>query len=342
LLPASGPRHEAKLLRWLGDIACAPPKPSPCPIPLLLEPARQACEQLYPELFESNVLRRYTPVQHWRRFMGWLTMPAGLIALGLWWLSRLISPADFQRILGISVGISIVLFLGWCVWFFLIQRKKRRKGFQETKRRYELAHVIAAAENLGVQGPALLMENDAMFTHCVQQFLIDHEVPYARPLHDEAGRYVFSSTGKIQHLVQAILASVSRAKDNELFLLSVDLFEVENVELLLSAIKAARSRHHDVIIAAPWPSELADPTELGDPTQLLAPHEWAKASAKEGSTEQVSASLIEHYFRSYELLRRELGRLGVALILARPGRSVSLIMERVEAIRSARIHARHR
>ncbi len=170
-----------------------------------------------------------------------------------------------------------------------------------------------------------MMEHDATFSREVQQFLIEHDFPYPRPLHDEAGRYVYASSKKTDHLARACLRALSHAKDNELFLFMVDLLEVESTAPFLSAIKVARGRHHEVIVAIPWPAELDEPQPTSDPPS-------------DGEPTPRSHDLIEHYFRAYRELEKSLRRLGIPLLTARPGRSAAAILQRVEALRAARIH----
>jgi uncharacterized protein (DUF58 family) len=333
--PATGPQHEAKLLRKLCDVTTSPPKPSDCSVRSLLGPAREACEQLYPDLLDPTIHRRYSPREHWWSSIRWLAIPASAIAAGLWWLSLQLSPTLFQTVLKISLSVSALLFVAWVI--ILLRRRQLGKGalrYQETKTRKEIASVIAAVEDLGFEGLGLLMHHDPTFIERTQQFLIDHDFPYPRPLHDASGQYVFASSAKARHLANSLLSRVLHAQDNELFLLLVDLFEIEHLEPLLSAIKVAQARHHEVIVAAPWPAELMDPADKADDANDSAPPTDPAMSSSS------PRDLIDHYFKSYQTIQRELGRLRVPLILARPGRSIGVIVERVESLRASRIHAR--
>jgi uncharacterized protein (DUF58 family) len=327
LSPAVGPRHEARLLRSLCDIAASPPKPSPCPVPSLLESAKKACQQLYPELLDPDIHRRYSPRDHWRGTFSKLAFPASLIALSLLGYSRFLSAESFQWMLGTGLVIAaIVLAAMGMFWIYQrIRSKKASLGFKGTRARQEIATVVATVNHLGPTGIPAMMEHDATFSREVQQFLVDHDSPYPRPLHDEAGRYVYASTGKIEHLSRACLRAISHAKDNELLLFMVDLLEIDSIAPFLSAIKVARSRHHEVIVAIPWPAELDEPASTSDPPTLDEPT-------------SIPNDLIDHYFRAYRNLEQSLRRLGVPLLTARPGRSAAAILQRVESLRAARIH----
>ncbi len=136
LSPAVGPRHEARLLRSLCDIAASPPKPSFAPVSSLLDPAKKACQQLYPELMDPTIHRRYSPRDHWRGTMGKLAFPAGLISLSLLGYSRFLSTESFQWMLGTGLVIaSLMLTAMGIFWIYRRYRsilsKKASLGFKE-------------------------------------------------------------------------------------------------------------------------------------------------------------------------------------------------------------------
>src|SRR5256885_1994063 len=59
---------------------------------------------------------------------------------------------------------------------------------------------------------------------------------------------------------RALLGSVARGHDNELFVLLADLLESdEHLTKLLAAVKVALARHHQVMVLCPWPADLPPP-----------------------------------------------------------------------------------
>ncbi len=60
----------------------------------------------------------------------------------------------------------------------------------------------------------------------LQRFLAEHQVSYPALLYDQEGRYLFRSPEKLGVLADALLAAVTRGKDNELFVLLADLLEM--------------------------------------------------------------------------------------------------------------------
>ena len=84
--------------------------------------------------------------------------------------------------------------------------------------------------------------------------LIEHQVPCPLPFYDDQGRYLFAAPGKVDVLAEVLLASVLARRDNELFVLLVDLLETgPHLEKLLRAVRVAPARHHQVLVVCPWP-----------------------------------------------------------------------------------------
>ena len=54
-------------------------------------------------------------------------------------------------------------------------------------------------------------------------------------------------------LARALLHSVARGRDNELFVLLADLFELDDhLDPLIRAVRVACARHHQALIICPW------------------------------------------------------------------------------------------
>ena len=130
------------------------------------------------------------------------------------------------------------------------------------------SEVIDIAESL-----KLLLEDDDQMSLYLQRFLAEHQVPYALPLYDAMGRYQFASPEKIDVLASALLRTIGKGHDNELFVLLADLLELDDaLDPLLKAVRVAVSRHHQVIVVVPWPSGMRPPSSPPPP-----PHPPARA-----------------------------------------------------------------
>src|SRR5262249_46682772 len=118
---------------------------------------------------------------------------------------------------------------------------------REYRCRKELSALLAVRYDLGPGGLARVLEDDECCVDYLQRFLAEHQVALPFPLYDVAGRYVFAAPAKAKVLAHAILKSVTRAKDNELFVLCVDLLEMtDQIGDLERAVCVARAKHHQV------------------------------------------------------------------------------------------------
>ena len=77
-------------------------------------------------------------------------------------------------------------------------------------------------------GLAALLEDDDAFALLLQRFLNEHQVPYSLPLYGPDGRYLFAAPEKVPVLAKALLRAVGKGRDNELFVLLVDLLELDD------------------------------------------------------------------------------------------------------------------
>ncbi|MFL5244999.1 MAG: DUF58 domain-containing protein [Gemmataceae bacterium] len=194
------------------------------------------------------------------------------------------------------------------------------------RRRKRLAALLSAEHGLAPGGAAMLLEDDKMLSRHLQQFLGEHRVPYGLPLYDDRGRYQFSAPTKLETLAKAILHSVRMGHDNELFILAVDLLELEDhLEPLLRAVSVALARQHQVMLILPLPVGF----RLDDLPVALDP------SLAEERQAVVGLALRERLQRSYRKAAKAFSRKGVAVLRADSKQSVRLILTRMEQIRIA-------
>jgi hypothetical protein len=202
----------------------------------------------------------------------------------------------------------------------LVFRPRRRRL---TRWRKRLASVLALQHGLGPASVGMLLENDEPFALHLQRFLADHHVPYALPLYDAHGRYVFACPGKVDVLARALLQSVGRGHDNELFVLLADLVELpDQLDPLLRAVRVALARHHQVVVVCPWPPGLPPPDEH--------PTTGYPSAGLYGSLQRATAL---HFQAAFQQLRRKFARLGVPVIWSAREDSVRLILERMDRLR---------
>jgi uncharacterized protein (DUF58 family) len=184
----------------------------------------------------------------------------------------------------------------------------RRLGYY----RKRLAALLSVRYGLAPGGLAALMEDDDQCALLIQRFLAEHQVPYRLPLYDASGQYLFASPGKVAVLATALLRAVGKGRDNELFVLLVDLLELdEHLDPLLRAVRVALGRHHQVIMVCPWPPGMRLPgKDTAEVTRAKKP------GTPENYRIFLHRSQTRRFHDAYHRLRRTFARLGVPLVCA--------------------------
>jgi hypothetical protein len=154
------------------------------------------------------------------------------------------------------------------------------------------------------------------------------------PLYDAQGRYQFACPGKVGVLANALVQASAHGRDNELFVLLVDLLELDlQLEPLLQALRVALGRHHQVLIVCPWPQGVPLPeSDLARPDDRVS-----KPRRKQGESTlrgMLTDLTVKQIHVAYARIRRTFARLGVQVICAASEESVPLILNRLERIRS--------
>jgi uncharacterized protein (DUF58 family) len=364
--PARGSRHLAGLLNILTDAAGLAPTAGHAALDSLVPLAYSFAREVYPELLKSEV-NRFPWWLPWifpqplysrprKRWMDYLDFGQRFYWLG------------FVASLGYSLYLflfgrtqeSIFLFLSTLVitLAFLVYLDIAFKGHRRVRWRKRLAAILSIRYGLAPGGLALLMEEDEQFSIYLQRFLADHQVPFVLPHYDEVGRYLFAAPEKIQVLSQALLKAVGRGRDNELFVLLVDLVELpDHLGPLLRSVRSALARHHQVMVICPWPAEVptdgrasAEPRESSINTRgwttitqksrergsrsVIRPHRPSELTLPQlRQTAFLQKLTIERFHRSFRRVRRAFARLGVPVICARDSEPARLVLDRMERLR---------
>jgi len=186
--------------------------------------------------------------------------------------------------------------------------------------RKELSAILSVRYELGPGGLAMLLEDDERCIHYVQRFLSEHQVSVPYPLYDQDGRYSFAAPEKAKVVANAILKAVTHGRDNELFVLCIDLLEsTEHLEKLERAVCVAKARHHQVIVICPWPAGV-------DP-----PGTKAESGAFEISRalRQVAA---ERLHQSFAAIQHAFGKFGVPVFCATQHDTIDRILQRMRRL----------
>ena len=337
LPPAPGQRHLAKILSALATAAGTPRAPGPMPAGPLIEPCWRLVGELYPSFLQT---RLNSPGPWWRRLWHFSPRNVAVVLVLFALVGTMIGfalksesmelAAAAAAVAGLYIGLSVV------AWLFGRPRSHRwdRSGRDPglLLKRKQVAAVLAARQSLGAGAIAVYGRDDRAFALAAQVFLQEHHVPYARPLHDRHGRYLFRCDAKVAVLAGQLARAVGRARDNELFVLMVDLIErLDQAEPLFKAIRMARSRHHDVVVVCPWPASVPKPGSDDWPQ----PDDRPEPLPPGKDNRELLHLDRQQYARGYERLAARLGKLRVPVICAEPGDAVHRLIDRVERLRNA-------
>jgi hypothetical protein len=285
--PARGQRHVIQLFGLLADAAALPPTSGMAPVGAVLPLAAGLAEEVYPEWMRPELNRvpwwlpwMWRVSAHPRRwakssraylvvFVLLLLLPAAVVgaALGLfvYYVSQVtglilgfvagLAVAAALTVAGLTINLARVQGLYRLLPLLFSARRRRRARWRK-----RLAALLSVRYGLAPGGLALLAEDDRACSLALQRFLGEHQVPYYLPLYDQRGRYLFAAPRKVEVLAGALLRAVGKGRDNELFVLLADLLELdEQLAPLLSAVKVAVARHHQVMVVCPWPPRVPLP-----------------------------------------------------------------------------------
>jgi uncharacterized protein (DUF58 family) len=280
-------------------------------------------------LFDEEQVRAWVKPgrgpKHLLKMIGLLTDIAGLIPQ---------SPRiPLRELIPVAYGLAQDLYAHWLdadinhcpAWLPLWSYTWRFSSVHQREYRWrkQLAAIMAIRYDLGPSGLAQLLEDDENCRQCLQRFLAEHQIAYPFPLYDERGRYVFPAPAKVKVLADALLEAVMRGRDNELFVLCVDLLEnIGDLAALERAVCVAKAKHHQVIVICPWPAGVDLPG--AHPTALTVNMDY-RLLLNRVATEQLH--------RAYAEVKRAFGRIGVNVLCASADESVNWIMQRMRRLR---------
>ncbi len=231
-------------------------------------------------------------------------------------------------VLGLGAAVLGLVFLFGVTVF---GSRQRRLGTN----RKRLAALLSVRYGLAPGGLETLLEDDDQFSLLLQRFLTEHRIPYALPLYDRKGRYLFAAPEKVPVVAAALVRAVGKGHDNELFVLLADLLELDDqLDPLLKAVRLAMSRKHQVLLVCPWPPGIEAPPGIGprDKRGKASPRRAKQTGGRVGR--EVTDVATRRFHDAYARVRRAFGRLGVPVVCAAADEPVQLILERLDRLRS--------
>lgn len=205
-------------------------------------------------------------------------------------------------------------------WFPI--RPRRRA---ERRRRALLATAISEIYSLPVDSSIRLVHDDTLMATNLQRLLTDAGYAWTAPLVDRRRRDLHNWHAKFQTLTDALTRAVAVGRDNELYVLLLDLVDFDGpLGRLANAIRVARARHHRVIVICPLPSGcrlIRDSDKAPEFSDVEETVKWA---------EQIRLTAAA------DRLKRELRRLGAAVAFSADRESLQLVLTQAELARSGR------
>ena len=203
---------------------------------------------------------------------------------------------------------------------------------QRFQRRLRLAGLFSQLYGLDVVAPIRLAYDDREMAKYIQRMLMDAGFAWVQPVVPRRGREIHDWHGKFDTLTESLLRAIAKGRDNELFVLLIDLIDyVGPLGKLAHAIRVARARHHRVVVICPWPdSEPPDfnpdvSTRSANPDDILA-------LLKRSERARLNAAA--------DKLRKELRRMGVPVGFSLGRESIHLVLSQAELARDGRTLAR--
>jgi uncharacterized protein (DUF58 family) len=287
-------------------------------------------------------------------------LPGPINRLAVEWLST-----TFNFAVRITVGLfkglpwQARLPLGFIVWqcvmlfpsvlaalFWFIHGFRGWFGMRaaELRRRKKLSALYSLQDGTGPDGIERYIHDDVLYAQRTGTFLQNHLLRCPVPLYDELGRYRFKCARKADVLAWELVRSVSRARDNELYVILADLSELgDDLEPLIRACRVARARKNHVLVIVPWPADVPSPDSAPEPAEeperkrrkrhpdALDPEVRHRRISK-----IVMDNLMRQYHESFRYMRRELSRVGATVMRADDGDPVRLVLDRLDRLRGMR------
>ena len=353
--PSRGPRHVTDILHVLAEAASLAPATGTGSVDQLLPLAHALAEEVYPHLLHQDCnrmpswlpwlwpapvkrLKLWPPTTLFRRLLwyclGALPLLAVAIPVALLWEAiepfvQILLVVDQEMLLPVEVGFLLAFLLFYFLAWGLVGRVARHffsfRWRRQFRWRKSVAAILSDRDGMGAAGLSRFLEDDQALQSRLQDFLAEHHVPYSLPLYDVEGRYVFASPDKVKALADALLRTVGRGRDNELYVLLVDLVELDGwLDPLLRAVKVALARHHQVMLVCPWPPGAPAPAKMPE-TLVVDP---------ESPDQTLEALTHRRWHRGYLRVRRTFSRLGVPVLAAADRDVPRLILERLDRLRS--------
>jgi uncharacterized protein (DUF58 family) len=287
-------------------------------------------------------------------------LPRPIDKLAIYWLAKTISysvqvtksvaggaPWPVRIPVFVLVFHCVLIFptlLAGAFWFLYGFRGWFGMKAGELRRRKQLAALFCLQDGTGPDGIERYVHDDEVYAERVGAFLQHHQLRCPVPLYDEQGRYRFKCARKAEVLAWELVRAVSRARDNELYVVLADLSELgDDLAPLVRACRVARARKHNVMVIVPWPADVPSPDGTPEPEpdegrkrKRRHPDDMDPAVRNKKISKIVLDNLTRQYHESFRNMRRELSRVGASVMRVNDGDPVRLVLDRLDRLRGMR------
>jgi hypothetical protein len=237
----------------------------------------------------------------------------------------------------LGILVALPTFIAFVLWLTHGLSGMMEPWRSERLRRKQLGLLFATLDGEPPGAESQYLHDDQLFARRAQRFLAEHHARYPVRLYDARGRYLFHSRAKLDTLVKALNYGVARGRDNELFVLMVDLIDLaDDLDYLLRAVRVAVARHHQVMIILPWQDDMPDPpSEPPSDDEHISVRKAARfaVGGYRAIADELARDYIDTYHRAYFKIRREFGRLGVIVVRADHEEPVQIVLDRLDRLR---------
>ncbi len=342
--PARTRQHLLQLLHRLAWLSARPAPPRGLPLTKLVSRTHRLAQELYPQLFHSavNALplgRLWRPVLD--RWWGWLLL--GVIAancaavwfipawrqaglqLAAQWTLQVAGEAAWGWRLAVFAAMGFGLLhlpalVAAAVWLVSGGRDLFGRRRRERLQRKQLAALWAMQDGDGPAWIERYMHDDAAFVARAERFWQEHYQPPPQPA--GTGWTLQEPSDKVAALAAVLVQAVGYARDNELYVLFVDLLEGSpELAPLIRACHMVRARHHQVLVVVPLGEE---PQRM--PLRAGRPADQAMLQELWGYWQQ----------QSLQRVRQEFAAIGVSVLPLQAGETVQAVLQRLDQLRGYR------
>ena len=193
------------------------------------------------------------------------------------------------------------------------------------RQRVQLAAVMANRYGLSEMDHLELLLNDHAIAACLQRFLFEHGQAWMIPMIPRADVAKYLTQHALDTMVKSIQQAVLRAKDNEVFVLFIDLLShPRNLTDLMHALKLAKGRHHRVLVVSTSPQFERPKVERFDHAKRNA-KQWRDMA--DGLRIYENANQVKHLFRE----------IAVPFSISAEESTIPLVLREIELARSGRV-----